>query len=83
MTDYSVADAKARLSELIDRALEGEGVTITRHGKPVVEIKPVAKKPGPITKADIDWLEQRLVGKKTPKMDSGTLVRRMRDEDWE
>ena len=36
MTTYSVAEAKNRLSELIDRALAGEGVTITRRGRPVV-----------------------------------------------
>jgi prevent-host-death family protein len=40
MTDYSVATAKNALSKLIDQALEGEEVVITRHGKPVVELKP-------------------------------------------
>ena len=29
---HSVADAKNRLPELIDRALEGEDIVITRHG---------------------------------------------------
>ena len=41
MSEYSVAEAKAKLSELIDRAEKGEGVTITRHGKPIVEMRPV------------------------------------------
>lgn len=40
MTTYSVAEAKNRLPSLIDRALEGEEVIITRHGKPVVELRP-------------------------------------------
>jgi antitoxin (DNA-binding transcriptional repressor) of toxin-antitoxin stability system len=34
MTTRSVAEAKNRLSELIDRALNGEPVVITRHGRP-------------------------------------------------
>jgi prevent-host-death family protein len=39
VTTHSVADAKKRLPELIDRALEGED--ITRHGRPVVELKAI------------------------------------------
>jgi len=39
MSTYSVAEAKNRLSELINRAVEGEGVVITRHGQPIVEFK--------------------------------------------
>lgn len=38
MESYSVADAKARLSELIDRAEAGETVSITRRGKPVARL---------------------------------------------
>ena len=34
----NVSDAKARLSELIDRALEGEEVVIARRNKPVVRL---------------------------------------------
>jgi len=40
MSAYSVADAKNGLPGLIDRALAGEEVVITRHGKPVVELRP-------------------------------------------
>ena len=40
MTAYRVAEAKNTLPRLIDRALQGEEVVITRHGKPVVELKP-------------------------------------------
>jgi antitoxin (DNA-binding transcriptional repressor) of toxin-antitoxin stability system len=47
MTAYSVADAKNRLPSLIDKALGGEEVVITRRGKPVVELKVVAPKPSP------------------------------------
>jgi prevent-host-death family protein len=40
MASYSVAEAKNRLPSLIDKALDGEEVVITRHGKPVAELRP-------------------------------------------
>ena len=43
MSTHSVAEAEGHLSELIDRALDGEGVVITRDGEPVAELKPVPK----------------------------------------
>jgi prevent-host-death family protein len=49
MTAHSVAEAKNRLPKLIDRALQGEDVVITRHGKPVVELKPIPKPPRAVT----------------------------------
>lgn len=39
MASYSVAEAKNTLPRLIDRAIEGDKVIITRHGRPVVEIR--------------------------------------------
>lgn len=81
MSEHSVAEAKNSLSKLIDRALAGEGVTITRYGRPVVELKPVGPAPKRLTQADIDWVAKRRRGK-MPAEDAGTSVRRMRDEDW-
>ena len=40
MTRVNVADAKARLSELIDRALAGEEVIISRRDVPVIRLVP-------------------------------------------
>jgi prevent-host-death family protein len=77
---HSVADAKNKLSELIDRALEGEGVVITRHGRPVVELKPIAKTAKPITPETLDWLKQRRVGRRMPREDAVATVRKLRDE---
>jgi antitoxin (DNA-binding transcriptional repressor) of toxin-antitoxin stability system len=34
MSDHSIAEAQNSLPELIDRALRGEGVVITRNGTP-------------------------------------------------
>lgn len=64
MSEYSVAEAKAKFSELIERAEKGEGVVITRHGKAVVEFRPVAPPPRAPTKADMDWLAERRQGRK-------------------
>src|SRR5690242_5014949 len=58
MAEYSVADAKNHLPKLIDRALEGEEVIITRRGKPVVQLKQVPIRPS-ASKAIHDWLFQR------------------------
>ena len=42
-----LADAKAHLSALVDRAEAGESIVITRHGKPAARLVPIeaAKKP--------------------------------------
>ena len=45
MSAVSVYDARAGLSRLIDRALTGEDVVITRKGKPVVRLVPVEEMP--------------------------------------
>jgi prevent-host-death family protein len=37
-TILSLAEAKARLSELTERAAAGESVVITKRGKPIVRI---------------------------------------------
>jgi len=82
MTAYSVADAKNNLSELIDRALKGEGVVITRHGAPVVELRPVAGQERTVTQTDLDWLAaHRFQPKHSPTLEGPELVRTMRDED--
>jgi prevent-host-death family protein len=82
MSTYSVADAKNNLSELIDRALKGEGVVITRHGAPVVELRAVRPVPSALTQADLAWLDaRRIVPLKPPAEDATALVSRMRDED--
>ena len=86
MSTHSVVEAKNQLSKLIDLALKGEGVVITRRGQPVVELKPIitgAAKPRRVTEADLEWLRARRVGRKMAKTDAGTFVSQMRDEEWE
>ena len=40
----SVKDAKNQLSDLLHRAEAGEQIVLTRHGKPVVELRQFEKK---------------------------------------
>ena len=40
----NVADAKAKLSELLDRAVAGEEIVIARAGKPLARLVPVETK---------------------------------------
>jgi prevent-host-death family protein len=84
MSAHSVAEAGEKLSELIDRAIAGEGVVITRDGKPVAELRPVAAPAGekPVTKEGLEWLRANRVKIKS-KEDAGAFVSRMRDEEWE
>ena len=85
MTTHSIAEAKNQLSKLIDRALQGEPVVITRRGEPVVELKPVRPAPQPIigaiARADIEWLRARRAQLPYCESDAGTFVSQMRDEE--
>jgi prevent-host-death family protein len=83
MSEHTLIEAETSLSDLIDRALAGEAVVITRAGRPVVELKPIQPKTvGPITDEALDWLAAHRVGSKPASEDAGTFVSRMRDEDW-
>jgi prevent-host-death family protein len=42
-TEFGVADAKARFSELLARAEAGETITIRRHGQAVAKLVPVKR----------------------------------------
>lgn len=88
MSSYSVADAKNNLPKLLDRALAGEPVTITRRGKEIARIVPSGApatgvtENGPRAWNDIEWLRRVRVHPKNqdPYWDSDQVIRRMRDE---
>ncbi len=48
MSDITLAEAKAHLSELVERAARGEPVRITRRGKPVARITGLEREAKPI-----------------------------------
>ena len=78
MKQVSLAEAKARLSELVERAAAGETLCITRRGKPSAQLTAAAT---PRKRIDIDAL-RALTDRMAPQSESaGEFVRRMRDGD--
>lgn len=54
---FSTYDAKARFSEVLRRVREGRTVTVTYHGEPVAEIRPLERPGG--TAARLEWMRGR------------------------
>lgn len=73
MIEVSVSEVKAKLNELINKVEEGEEVTITRRGKPVVVVNlPLSPLP------DLQGLRSN-----QPLLTSSAdLIRKMRDETY-
>ena len=82
MSSYTIATAKEHLSRLIDEALAGEPVTITRDGRPVAELRAskMVTEPKPMTQADIDRLRARRNERPPLGGDAVAIIREMRDE---
>ena len=76
MPDIPLADAKAHLSSLVDRALHGESVRITRRGKPVVALTAVTAAPRPIDLAALQALTAAMPAQPEP---ARTWLRTERD----
>lgn len=77
MDSYSLADAKARLSELIDKVESGDTVEITRRGKTVARVVPATRE---YKKVDVDAL-RRLTDRQPMQTEgAGEFIRRMRDD---
>ena len=80
MARYSVAEAKNNLPKLLDRALAGEEVTITRRGEAIAKLVPQQALGGPL---DLEWLDaHRITPKAGTDFDSAALIRQMRDEGY-
>jgi prevent-host-death family protein len=78
MTEISLAEAKAHLSELVDRVEAGASVNITRRGKPVARLTAVGGPRKPIDAARLAALTQSM---RPQTQDAADLVRSMRDAD--
>ena len=59
MDAISLADAKARLSELVDRVEAGDSIDITRRGKPVARLTSVGRPRKRIDRAMLEGLRRR------------------------
>lgn len=78
MEAVKLAEAKAHLSELVDRVEAGASIDITRRGKPVARLTSVARPRKPIDAA----LLHSLTAAMSPQPQSAAnLVRSMRDGD--
>jgi len=78
MDTIKLADAKAHLSELVDRVEAGHSVMITRRGKTVAQLTSVTQPRAPISVALLRALTTTLP---EPSESAASLVRAMRDGD--
>ena len=76
MGTFSISEAKARLSELIESALKGEEVIIARRGKPVAQLAPVGT-----VKTGIYFARLRALRADMPmaKIPADKLIRKIRE----
>lgn len=74
----NLKDAKARLSELVDRARAGETITISRRGRPVAQI--IAS---PATRKAVDVQALRAVTQRLPRSekDADDTIREVRERE--
>ena len=78
MDTIKLADAKAHLSELVDRVEAGDSIDITRRGKAVARLTAVAKPRKRIDAAKLQALTSALPAQTQSAAD---LVRSLRDDD--
>jgi len=80
MTDeiINIAEAKAHLSELAERAAGGESVVLSRRGKPIARLASLERPRKPV---DRDRLRRLTDAMPEQSEEAGALVRRMRDGD--
>ncbi|ATE64397.1 type II toxin-antitoxin system Phd/YefM family antitoxin [Rhizorhabdus dicambivorans] len=77
MDAIKLADAKAHLSELVDRVEAGDSIDITRRGKRVARLTAVEHPRKAIVLEEL----QALTATMPPQPSAAGLVRAMRDND--
>jgi prevent-host-death family protein len=78
MGDVNLAEAKAHLSELVDRVQAGETVRILRRGRPVAQLTAVRAR-----RRRIDPAALRAATDRMPLQEESArlFIRRMRDQE--
>jgi prevent-host-death family protein len=83
MASYGVAEAKNNFTHLLDRVQAGESITITRHGKPIAELRGTPASSSKLTGAErqawYDAFVKRREARPMVSIDAVELVRAMRD----
>jgi prevent-host-death family protein len=77
MVTVSLVQAKAYLSELLDRVEAGEEVTVSRHGRAVAHIRPASRPTRPLQLDDLAAFRATMPHLPRP---SAELLREARDE---
>lgn len=77
MNSVNLADAKAHLSELVERAAAGETVGITRRGKPVAQIVSANTPRKPVNLSALQAVTAAMAKQAEPARET---IRKMRDE---
>jgi prevent-host-death family protein len=78
MDDVTVAEAKAHLSKLIERAERGQPVRITRRGKLVARITGIER---PVQAIDLNALQALTASQPVQPESARSWLRSARDED--
>ncbi len=73
---YSTYEAKARLSQLLDRVRKGDIVTITHRGEPVAEVRPIARSEGTLAMRLDDLRRKGIISSSEEKRPFKPLVRK-------
>ena len=76
MAEIGAYEAKTRLSELLERVREGESFTITRHGQPIAELRPIGHRSAAERKALVERMKRFQRGHSLV----GTTVRELIEE---
>lgn len=77
MVTVSLAQAKAHLSELLDKVEAGEEIIITRRGHPVAHIRPAVSPRKPLRLQELAAFRATLAPQRRP---SAKRLREARDE---
>jgi prevent-host-death family protein len=78
MNTINLADAKAHLSELVDRVEAGDSISITRRGRAVAQLTSVTRPRARVNAAQLQALTATMPAQAESAAD---LVRTMRDDD--
>jgi len=78
MRTINLAEAKARLSELVEQSGKGETIQIARRGQPIAQLTPVSKPRKPILAHEL----RRVTDAMPLQAESaGEFIRQLRDTD--
>ncbi len=79
MDSFNIAEAKAHLSALIERAAAGEEIEIRKRGEPVAKLVPIEKPRKPI---DVDALSAHTDKMTYHGTSAAELIREMRESRY-